>query len=121
MIQIFANGNLTQDAKVFNYGDNRTGVSFNIASNDQFNNNVEYLQCTCFNRGEKLASCLRQGDQVIVHGRYSKNSEGYVSCIVDSLEFGRKKNRNIQNDDSYGNGDYSRSYENSSYEGYGKY
>lgn len=91
MIKIFATGRLIKDAKVFEYGQGKSGVSFCIASNDRGSEEAEFLNCTMFNRDNNFAQYLKQGNQIIVQGRYSKNDEGYVSCIVDELEFGASK------------------------------
>lgn len=93
MIKIYAVGRITNEPKVFSYGDNKKGVSFSIASNDRARDKVEYLNCVMFNRDENFAKYLEVGDQVIVTGNFSKNKENYVSCIVDDLEFGAKKQK----------------------------
>lgn len=91
MIKIIAIGRLTKDANSFSYGQGKTGVGFTIASNDKGSEEAEFLNCTMFNSSEKFAGYLEKGNQVMVSGRYSKNDEGYVTCIVDELEFGSKR------------------------------
>ena len=103
MIKIFATGNLINDAKVFFYGEGKSGVSFCIASNDRGSETADFLNCTMFNRDERFAELLKKGNQVIVHGRYKKNDEGYVSCIVDELEFGISRNSRNNNDSQINN------------------
>lgn len=88
MIKIYASGRLTNDAKVFTYGSNGSGVSFTVASNDRGSDDTDFIQCTMFNRDENFAQYLKKGQYVVASGRYKRNEQGYVSCIVDDFEFG---------------------------------
>ena len=92
MIKMFITGRLANDAKVFSYGnEGKTGVSFAVVSNNYGSEEPEIINCTAFNRSENFANSLKQGNQVICTGRYTRNDKGYVSCIIEDFEFGAAK------------------------------
>lgn len=106
MIKVTAVGRLTKDATVFTYGkDNKSGINFAIACNQQGSEEAIFISCTKFGSDEKLAKYLIMGNQIIVHGDLNINKgqddNYYTKIIVSELEFGAKKMFN--NNSNYSN------------------
>ena len=125
MLKVFGEGRLTKDAEIFHYNTNNgtnTGVRFTIASN-RIIEGTDFIDCTFFNRGEKLANALHQGDQVCVVGdlQIDRETDGnnykvYPKIIIDDLSFGAKKN-NSNNNNNYNNNNYGQNgYQENNYQ-----
>lgn len=100
MIRCTAAGRLTRDAEVFEYNHGEsTGVKFSLACNAgrYRDEDTVFINCTYFNRDDRLAAHLLQGDQVIVSGdlniRDSDDGKRYVDLVIDHFDFGAKKMR----------------------------
>lgn len=94
MIKVVATGRLTSNAKVFTYGQGKTGINFGLACNQVGREEPVFIQCTQFGRDENLAQYLTMGNQIIVHGNLTideNDGNYYTKIIVDELEFGAKK------------------------------
>lgn len=94
MIKVTGVGRLVNDAKVFTYGGDKTGINFSIASNRMGSEEATFVSCTMFGRGENLAQHLKQGNQIIIHGDLATSENGgsyYTKIIVSEVEFGASK------------------------------
>lgn len=100
MIKINAVGRLSEDAKVETYGrEGKTCVKFKLVCNHGYNDDQPptTLFCTKFASDENLAQYMKQGDQFIISGSFSKyrgiDGNYYDQVILDrdGLEFGAKK------------------------------
>ena len=109
MIRVFAVGRVAQDAKVFEYGSGRkssTGVSFGLICNKYYGDeSPTYIQCTMFNRDEKVAQYITTGRQMTVMGDLSRNDDGYYSLIVNDFEYGQLPGSANGDNGNYGNND----------------
>ena len=101
-------GRLTADPELKTSANNVSIVQFTVAVNrkyvskDSNERQVDFIDCTAFNRNaEFLSKYFRKGSSIIVFGNIQvdqwKDKEGHsrrtVRVIVDELQFGESKNR----------------------------
>ena len=106
--KVFLMGRLTADPELKTAGNNVSIVQFTVAVNrryvskDSNERQVDFIDCTAFNRNaEFLSKYFRKGSSIIVFGNIQvdqwKDKEGHsrrtVRVIVDELQFGESKNR----------------------------
>ena len=101
-------GRLTADPELKTSSNNVSIVQFTVAVNrryvskDSNERQVDFIDCTAFNRNaEFLSKYFRKGSSIIVFGNIQvdswKDKEGHnrrsTRIIVDELQFGESKNR----------------------------
>lgn len=101
-------GRLTADPELKTSANNVSIVQFTVAVNrryvskDSNERQVDFIDCTAFNRNaEFLSKYFRKGSSIIVFGNIQvdqwKDKEGHnrrtTRVIVDELQFGESKNR----------------------------
>ena len=101
-------GRLTADPELKTSSNNVSIVQFTVAVNrryvskDSNERQVDFIDCTAFNRNaEFLSKYFRKGSSIIVFGNIQvdvwKDKEGHnrrtTRVIVDELQFGESKNR----------------------------
>ncbi len=101
-------GRLTADPELKTSANNVSIVQFTVAVNrkyvskDSNERQVDFIDCTAFNRNaDFLSKYFRKGSSIIVFGNIQvdqwKDKEGHsrrtVRVIVDELQFGESKNR----------------------------
>lgn len=106
--KVFLMGRLTADPELKTAGNNVSIVQFTVAVNrryvskDSNERQVDFIDCTAFNRNaEFLSKYFRKGSSIIVFGNIQvdvwKDKEGHnrrtTRVIVDELQFGESKNR----------------------------
>ena len=106
MNNIVIHGRLTRDPESKSYtnskGETGTMVSFSVAVNRRFGEEVDFFNCTCFGKsGEALAKWFRKGDGIVVSGEM-QSSKGkkkdtekitYWNLIVQNWDFAEKKDK----------------------------
>ena len=106
--KVFLMGHLTADPELKTSANNVSIVQFTVAVNrryvskDSNERQVDFIDCTAFNRNaDFLSKYFRKGSSIIVFGNLQvdtwKDKEGHnrrsTRVIVDELQFGESKNR----------------------------
>lgn len=106
MMFFFGEGRLAKDATVFTYGPNgsKKAVQFGLISDKSYNSDLTtYFNCVIWNRDERLAQWLKQGNQLIVFGEINiqrdETGQNWPTLEVKNFKFGSKKQGNRQNQD----------------------
>ncbi len=113
-------GRLTADPELKTSANNVSIVQFTVAVNrryvskDSNERQADFIECTAFQRNaEFLSKYFRKGSSIIVFGNIQvdqwKDKEGHnrrsTRVIVDELQFGESKNRDISATASIPSGD----------------
>lgn len=118
MLKFVAEGRITKDATVFEYGnEGKTAVGITLACNGPYQGadvdpSVSYVNVTFWNRGESFAAVLTQGQQLFVIGdgeMRTREVDGevfhnLVITRVEDFSFGAKPRRRQQDTSEAFNG-----------------
>lgn len=93
MILTIGEGRVAKDAKVFSYGQGKTGVSVGVICNKYYGDEEPtYIQVTKFGADQSLGDLITTGRQIFFQGDLSRNEEGYYSVIAKEITLGQLPN-----------------------------